>query len=85
MLTLQRSPRIVCADVLDQVNFEKDPTLSYLRSRYFAASCFFLQRDRVNLQIVCGLLQGECAHGYVPATVMPSSPVLPRHFAAVQP
>ena len=33
MLTLQRSPRILCADVLDQVNFQKDPTLADLRPR----------------------------------------------------
>ena len=51
MLTLQRSPRILCADVLDQVNFQKDPTLADLRSRYLAGSRFLLQRDRVNQEI----------------------------------
>lgn len=75
MLTLQRSPLIVCADMLDQVNFEEDPTLTDLGSRYLTGSSFLLQRHRMNLQIIGGLLQGEGAHGYVLATVKPCSPV----------
>ena len=77
MLTLQRSPRILCADVFDQVNFEKDPSLADLRPRNFTRSRLLLKSDGVNLQIVSGLLQGECAHGYVLATVKAGSQFSP--------
>jgi len=65
MLTLQRSPGIVCADMLDQVNFEEDPTLADFGPRYLATSRFLLQRDRMNQEIGSGFLQGECAHGLI--------------------
>ena len=63
MLTLQRSPRILCADVLDQVNFQKDPTLANLCPRYLSGTGFLLQRDRMNQEIGGGFLQGERLHG----------------------
>lgn len=74
MLTLQRSPRILCADVLDQVNFQKDPTLADLRPRDFAGPCFLLQRDRVNQEIGGSFLQGERSHGVISKN-RPSLPV----------
>ena len=76
MLTLQRSPRILCADMLDQVNFQKDPTPADLRSRYLAGSRFLLQRDRVNQEISGSFLQGERSHSLTSKN-RPSLPFCP--------
>lgn len=73
MLTLQRSPLIVCADMLDQVNFEEDPALTDLGSRYLTGSSLLLQRHRMNLQKISSLLQGKGTHGYVLATIKAGS------------
>ena len=62
MLTLQRSPWILCTDMLDQVNFQKAPTLADLCPRDFSGACLFLQRDRMNLEKIGGLRQGERVH-----------------------
>ena len=62
MLTLQRSPWIVCAQIFDQVKFEKNPTLSNLGAGDFSGACLFLQRNWMNLEEIGGLLQGECLH-----------------------
>lgn len=84
MLTLQRSPWILCADMLDQVNFEKYPTLPDFGPRNLSRASFLLQCDRMDQQIGGSLLQGEGAHGYVPATVTACSRVLPEQPTATQ-
>ena len=63
MFTLQHSPWILCADMLDQVNVEKDPALADLGTGDFTRTGFILQRDRMNLQELGGLEQGERVHG----------------------
>ena len=50
MLTLQRSPRILCAEILKQVNFDEDPSLTDLGTGDFPGSGLLSQRDRVDRQ-----------------------------------
>jgi len=59
MLTLQRSPPVVCSDVFEQVNLDKDPTLADLRARDFSGAGFLLQRDGVDIEQTGRRLQGE--------------------------
>lgn len=64
MITLQRPPRILCPDMLVEVNLQKDPTLADLGTGDFSRPCLVLERNRVNLQIGGSFLQGEGGHGY---------------------
>jgi len=51
--------------VLDEVNFQKDPALADLGPRHDARVGLLQQRDRVDLQEVGSLLQGEGTHGVI--------------------
>jgi hypothetical protein len=63
MFTLQRSRPVLCADIFEEVNFHEYPGPPDLRPRDLAGARLVLQRDRMNLQERCGLLQVERAHG----------------------
>lgn len=49
--------------MLYQVKLHENPAFSDLGPGDFACACFFLQRDRMNLEELGGLLKGEGAHG----------------------
>ena len=63
MFTLQHSPPVLCADVVEEVNFHEHPGSPDLRPRDLAGARLVLQRDRMNLEQGSGLLQVERAHG----------------------
>lgn len=63
MFTLQCPPWVLRPDMFVEVNLQKDPTLADLGTRYLPGPHLVLERDRVNLEIRGGFLQGECQHG----------------------
>ena len=63
MFTLQHSPPVLCADVVEEVNFHEHPGPPDLRPWNLAGPSLVLERDRMNLEQGSGLLQVERAHG----------------------
>jgi len=57
-VTLQRSRRVLCTHMLDQVIMYEYPALADACSRDFSGTCFQLKRGRMNLQQVRSFLQG---------------------------
>lgn len=87
MLTLQRSPWVLCADVVQQINLDEYPALADLGAGYLSGPGFFLQGHRVNLEQGGGFLQGKRAHG-VSSMSRPSLPgvrSIPTHGRLLQP
>jgi len=71
VVTLQRSPYVLCSHVADQVTFDKNPASPNAGARNFSGSRLGLQCRRMNLEQRSGLLQSERRHGVDSAAICP--------------
>jgi len=76
--TLQHTPRILCADVLDEVNVDEHPAFADLRAGNLSSARLFLQRHRMDVQERGGGLQIERVHARYSLTCVAMKPYRPR-------
>jgi hypothetical protein len=76
--TLQHTPRILCADVLDEVNVDEHPALADLGAGNLAGAGLLLQRHRMKVQKRGSGLQIERVHARILWACVAINPYRPK-------